>query len=342
MQRINRNNYRSSALAILLIALVFYGFFDFSKHNPASAAVNPFGEDPFDAVGSFGVQVAGLAALLAGLRAFRPYPAGELPVVQAQFTLRAEAVALLGIVVTLAADGVGMARDPFMWMRSAAGWQLAGLVAALALVTLWAGWRVYKTARSIETPGAKRPWRPAVLICLAGLFVLAFYPPGWRASAPGAVLAALTGMAVLMVTVWALAGALFPLTENEFEDVFDDLAALYAWARSRLGAAQPVFRLAERLAVLRWVHIVVGWINPRRHAWSFVVLIAAGMGVAMLLAEALGEGGFQSLRQFVLVAAIFIVIECCGVGLGYGLLARGLGIFRPESRNMARGRSSQS
>ena len=63
-------------LITCLQTVLFILFFDFSKHNAALAPLNPFLEDPFDAVGSFAIQLSGAAALLALLRILRPYPRG--------------------------------------------------------------------------------------------------------------------------------------------------------------------------------------------------------------------------------------------------------------------------
>ncbi len=59
-----------------LLTLLFRIFFDVSKHNPALAKVNIFLEEPYDAVGSFGIQLAMLSALVSFLRILRPYPKG--------------------------------------------------------------------------------------------------------------------------------------------------------------------------------------------------------------------------------------------------------------------------
>jgi hypothetical protein len=43
------------ALLTFLLAMLFYLFFQVSKHNLVLSEVNAFAEDPYDAVGSFGV-----------------------------------------------------------------------------------------------------------------------------------------------------------------------------------------------------------------------------------------------------------------------------------------------
>jgi hypothetical protein len=57
-----------ATLLTFMASLIFWAFFQLSK-SPAFAAVNPFAEDPVDAIGSIAVQVALAVSLLsAGAR----------------------------------------------------------------------------------------------------------------------------------------------------------------------------------------------------------------------------------------------------------------------------------
>ena len=55
-----------------------------------------------------------------------------------------------------------------------------------------------------------------------------------------------------------------------------------------------------------------------------------GMGVALLMAEAIGEGMASQASRFVPMALVFVGVEGAGVSLGYALLAGFLGIFPRE------------
>ena len=55
------------------LALLFYLFFQLCQQQPELAQVNPFANDPYDAVGSFAVQFALLAAVVSLVRAMRRY-----------------------------------------------------------------------------------------------------------------------------------------------------------------------------------------------------------------------------------------------------------------------------
>jgi hypothetical protein len=317
------------ALVVLGLVLLFFLFFDASKHDPVLASASAFLEDPYDAVGSFGVQLAVLAALLSLVRAFRPYPAGQAPTSQTLLILRGNVVALLAVAATLAADVVAMIRYPSTWAQSGPGWLLGGLVAGLALLTALAGWTVLRAARVVELRPGRRPWGKAAVACLAGLFVLALYPASWQQSVPGGLLAVVAGMVCLFVPVTALAKAILPAAAP-YEDTLDDLAAIYRAAQGRAPFAAGLFRQVDRLASAPRVRAVTVWLNPRRYPWRWIVLLALGMGVALALAEAIGEGVSSSLKNAVIVAAVLVSMEGGGVLLGYALLGRFLGIFRPE------------
>src|SRR6266498_6016070 len=128
--------FKTISFVIFLLTIFFWAFFDTSKNIPLLAVINPFADDPYDAVGSFGIQLSIFAAALSLIRAFRPYPTKEIPANQFLLILRGETVALLAIFVTLIADIVAMARYLSMWRNSVAGWILTVLVGGLILLTI--------------------------------------------------------------------------------------------------------------------------------------------------------------------------------------------------------------
>lgn len=89
---------------ITFAAIVFCLFFQLSKRGPFRD-INPFGVDPYDAVGSFAVQVALLVGALTYARALRlldaPGQATKLRLI-----LRGNALVLFAILATLVADAV--------------------------------------------------------------------------------------------------------------------------------------------------------------------------------------------------------------------------------------------
>lgn len=122
------------SLAVSGLALVLLWFFERTKHVPALAAVNPFAEDPFDGIGSFGIQLSMFAALLSLVRAFRPYPNAVVTSVQLVPTLRAWTVSVMAVAVTLAGDVMALIRYPFAWATTKAGKVLALLVGGMSVL----------------------------------------------------------------------------------------------------------------------------------------------------------------------------------------------------------------
>ena len=327
-----------------LIWILFWMFFDFSKHNPALMRVNPFLEDPYDAVGSFGLQLAFLAEMVSLVRIVRPYPKG-ISSEKILLILNGNGVALVAMAVTLAVDLAAMFRFLPKWVGSADGWILALITGGLLFLTGWAGRLVYQTARDTEPPAVIRPWKRTALVCLVCLTVLVVYPqaspqgtsgqqgfPGWPVVA-GGIAAALVGMICLFVLSAVIVKWALPAARWSSEDVLDDLCALYHnFTHRQKDPAHPAGVLvdrAEKLAAAPFVRTLRGWLSPRRHPWIIVLLVGLGMGLALLAGEFLFEGGLRS-GLVLTIVSIYLGIEGAGVLLGYGLFRQYLGLFRPS------------
>lgn len=319
------------ACLTFLLAVLFYLFFQISKHNLALSQVNAFAEDPFDAVGSFGVLLALFTALLSLVRAFRPYQRDGVLDGQKALLVRGEVLTCLSVAVTLIADIVAMIRYPSVWVGFTAGYVLAALVGGLALLAVLVGWLVSGSrGRSVvlSGPGA---WVRAVGVSLVGGVVLALYPDSWRQSIPGALFTVVVGMLCLFASVWALGAAISPATEEQYEDSIDDLASVYRWFKGHMGRLVVICNLLEKVQELPIVRPMLDWLNPRKHPWNLSILLGLCIGGGLALGEALGEGVSHQMGRFAIVVAIFVSFGCLGVLLGYLLLAKPLGIFRHAS-----------
>jgi hypothetical protein len=313
------------SLLVVGISILFLAFFQYTKHAPGVGTANPFGEDPYDAVGSFGVLLAPLAALLGLVRAFRSYPQTQPDPDQLRTLLHSGTVALLAIAVTLAADALGLGRALLIGGLFPAAGPLAELVAGMALLTLLASWTFLCPAHRAVMPSGPRPFLRAISIGVLASGILAVYPQGWReAGIAGGILTALLGMALLFVTVWAFATAVFPGKEPSAEDFFDDLSALFHGGKKRLS---PPLAWLEKPAAFPPLRKVFDWLRPRRHRWHLVAVVAVLLGLLLLLPEMLVEGGAPNLRTLLLVAGVYIGIGAAGVLLGYVLLGEYLGIY---------------
>lgn len=317
-----------NAFLTLVLAVLFYAFFQISKHNTALAQVNPFAEDPYDAVGSFGVQFALFAGLLCLIRAFRPYQSADTLKNQELLLLRGEYLLCLSVVITLAADIVALIRHPSDWISSPAGYLLAALTGGLTILAVLVIWLIHYPARNKDAI-TRNAWLKAIGITIVSILILAIYPESWRQSTHGALFTVLVGIAFLFVPLRAIGTAISPYPGTFFEDCLDDFTAMYRWLKAYAGPFVIFCNLFETIAVWPFVRKALSWLNPRKHTWNFAILLGIAMGILLVLGEMLGEGGGPpQIGRFVLVVAIFISLECAGVLLGYALLAKPMGLFR--------------
>ena len=104
-----RRVHRTTAL-ITFVAVVYWLFFQLNKGGPFRD-INPFAEDPYDAVGSFASQGALLVGLLTYARALRlcedPTQASKLRLI-----LRGNSLVLLTALVALLTDAVAVLLHP--------------------------------------------------------------------------------------------------------------------------------------------------------------------------------------------------------------------------------------
>jgi len=316
------------SLLVLALSLLFFVFFQYTKHAPGLGDANPFGEDPYDAVGSFGVLLAPFAGLLAIIRAFRPYLKGRPEPRQFRSLLRSGTVALLAIAVTLAGDVIALGRAVLAGGIFPAAGPLAGLLGGMGLLTLLAGWVFLGSSRGAELPSAWQPWPRAVVVSILAIVILVVYPSDWReAGIAGGIFTALLGTALLFLVVWALASAVLPGAGASREDIFDDLAALFQGWKPHLGRLAFPLVWLERLVALPRVAMLLDWFRPRRHRWHLVLVAAALLGFFLLLPEMLVEGGAPNPGRFLLVVGVYVGIGAAGVLLGYLLLGGYLGIY---------------
>ncbi len=134
----------------LLAALAFAVFFQVSK-QPPFRDINPFGVDPYDAVGSIAVQATLVFALLSFARSVRLRMDGVRNETSPRLVLRGERLAVVAILVTLITDCIAVLVNPVP--RSRWGDLLLGQLAALVLVVCGLLiWLAFVTARTPTVP----------------------------------------------------------------------------------------------------------------------------------------------------------------------------------------------
>ncbi len=131
---------------ILVLAIVFYLFFQVNKHNPFAMG-NPFAVDPYDAVGSIAIQLALLISLLSYARVLR---CREDPnQLKERLILHGNILVLAAIFITLCSDTVAefVRRLPHSVWVTILRLELGGMF----LLTLFCGLALWLVFRGVPT-----------------------------------------------------------------------------------------------------------------------------------------------------------------------------------------------
>lgn len=287
-------NFKLNAVLVFLVSALFCLFFEISKHSALLSHANAFAEDPYDGIGSMGIQAAAALAALSLLRVFWPYRTNEISENQKALIVGTQMMAVLTVGVTLAADAIAMMRYRQIWTGSVAGHRLAMLIVGLALLTTIAGSLVYRARRRIFLPTVANQRIRIVAVVFATVFILALYPANWRQNNPGALFTALLGGVLLFIPVWAFGTALVPFHVKASQD---DAAMVF------------------------WRHL-------RKYQWILVLLAGIVAGFSLALRELWSPEGWPHLTgRIVFVIAAYSALETAGVLIGYGFLRKSLGLF---------------
>jgi hypothetical protein len=278
------------------LAVLFYWSFMFAKHNPALRDVIPFGNDPYDAVGSFGVIVGLMLALLSLIRAFRPYRERHPSIAQRVYLVRTQEAVILVVLITLAADIVAMSRHP-QWYSAPSRNLLLVLLGTLALVTVGVHLLVRSAQRIHPMIGSRRRLQAAIAALIA-LFILLAYPEELINGTATHVFTVIIGDLLLFAPMHPLLAVLVPDDDRDIQ--------------SEAGPANRVLGTWYR--------------------WSIVLALGALLGCSLFLGEMSEGGGAVPLRQTVFVASIFLGLAIAGLLIAYAFLGAPLGLARSRAK----------
>lgn len=320
---------KANACLIFALAGVFYLFWQVCKQQPALAHVNAFANDPYDAVGSFSTQFALFSALLVLLCAFRPYQALVTIDEQQQRLTHVGYITCVSIAITLIIDGIALLRFPSVWIGLSAGYLLVAFLGGMVLLTVLVAWRIHVSSGRYlhRVPLTRRLWMSAVAFSLLLIIVFGWYPEYFTTFFLGELVTILLSVFLFFASVRVWNGIISPIPDNPAVDTLDDLGSFYSWLKAHAGPFSVILSAAEKVLKSTLLRPIVNWLNPRSYPWNGVLLVGMIMGMILALAEAMGEGGFISIR----IAVLFASIECCGVLIGYVFMAKPLGLFRHKS-----------
>lgn len=283
---------KRNAVIVFALAALFCWSFMLAKHSPALRDIIPFGDDPYDAVGSYGVIVGILTALLSLFRAFRHYHKAPTKVQQV-YLIRSQEAVVLAILITLAADVVAMARHPTTWIGAASRDSLIAVLSGMAILTVSLQVLIRNLQGKFLENGAKG-WKRAATVTLLSILTLVLYPEQLINGIATHLLTVLAGAIVLLVPMRALLNALVPYDADEGRiekaPVHGDRFS-YAWQR-----------------------------------WAAVLLLGALIGAFAFVGEFTEGSGALALGRLVFVASVFVGLGLAGLVIAYAFLGEPLGL----------------
>jgi hypothetical protein len=283
---------KRSALIVFGLAILFWWSFMFAKHDPRLRGIIPFGDDPYDAVGSFGAIVGMLIALLSLVRAFRPYRKQPPTHAQRLYLVRSQEAVVLTVLVTLLADAIAMARHPSLWANAVSSRELIILLCGLAVIAL-AVHLLIRNSLALVADSRSTAWGRVVLSALSVTFVLAVYPEQ---------LIQRTSTHLLTVVVGAL--------------------VLFAPMRVQLVSLVPHERDEEStVATPPGTKALTSW-----HRWGIVVVVGIAIGGLAFLGELSEGSGAMPLTHLLFVASVFVGLGLAGLLIAYAFLGPALGL----------------
>jgi hypothetical protein len=289
--------FKLDSLVVLALALVFYWFFMFTKHDPPVSAIIPFGDDPYDSVGSFCMIISLLLAALSLVRSFRTYRPKPPAAVQCVFLVRTQIAIPIGILATLVADAIAMARHPAKWTGKPATGELLELMAALAALSISVLLLVRRSTRGIELPAIQNASKRALFTSFACAAVLALFPEAVIQSVFLHFLAIVLGFVLIAAPQADFALALLPYDTDEIRSAVPP-------SRSRL------------------------WIQ-----WGSVTLLGIAIGAMVLMEEIVADGAAKApFMQVAVVSSMFIGAGTALLLVAFAFYKKPLGLFRKTSQ----------
>jgi len=290
--------FRLNALAALALSVVFYFFFMIAKHDPTLSPIIPFGDDPYDAVGSFCLILSVVLAVLSLVRAFRRYRAPRPTPLDQAFLARTLIAIPLGILVALVTDAIALARHTSMWMGKAGAGKLGLLLLGVAALSFAAIHLVRRSARGIQLPVAPTHSIKSAIAVLTLVVVLAFFPEQIIQSVWLHFLVILLSFALIAASQAALSVTLLPFATEK---------------PNAVPAAPPA-------KSRRWFQ------------WGAVALAGLAIGTLILMSELFGEGAAHApLAQVLLLSSVFIGAGTACLLIAFAFFKKPLGLFARTS-----------
>jgi hypothetical protein len=159
-----------NAFLVCGLSLLFSYAFFLLKHHPAFRTIVPFGEDPYDAIGSLAFIAGNLLAATCLVRVLLPQLVGRSG--GSLYVARTQAAVALCFLMTVFTDAIAMLRHPSQWRGSSGENALLTILSTL----LAASFGVLIVIHPRAQPQSFGRWIMPGVVFIAALLCLWFYP----------------------------------------------------------------------------------------------------------------------------------------------------------------------
>ena len=278
-------------LAAIVFTIAFYFFFMTTKHDPVLSRIMPFGNDPYDLIGSFGVIISGFLSIFAIVRTVLLVRKSTPTKGQIIFLARTQVAVPVAALITLVGDLIAMARHPSAWLGQAGENELLLMIASMLFLTALLVLLIRRSTQE-DLQADLRQWRSAAIISLVAVAILALYPEALINSTLGELFSLAIGIFLLFLPMSAWIVALLPINGEELQ-----------------GAGKS------------------GWLSRGWVQWTAVAICGVGLGIFLLIGESLGSKGGIAVPVRIMVISIFIGASILGLVIAYTSLRKPLGLL---------------
>ena len=278
-------------LAAIVFTIAFYFFFMTTKHDPVLSRIMPFGNDPYDSIGSFGVIISGFLSIFAIVRTILLVRKSTPTKGQIIFLARTQLAVPVAAIITLVGDLIAMARHPSSWLGQAGENELLLMIASMLFITVLLVLSIRRSTRE-ELQADSHQWRNAAIISLVAVAILVLYPEALISSTLGELFSLAIGIFLLFLPMSAWIVALLPIDREELQ-----------------GTRKPAW-------------LSRGWVQ-----WAAVTICGVVLGIFLLIGELLGSKGGIAVPVRIVVFSIFIGASLLGLAIAYTFLRKPLGLL---------------
>lgn len=279
----------NASLVCGLFLLFSYAFF-LLKHDPAFRDIIPFGEDPYDAMGSLAFIAGGLLAATCLVRILLPGFVGRSGA--GVYVARTEAAISVCVLMTVSADVVAMLRHPSQWRGSPGETALLMILGTLLAASI--GVLIVIRPRD-PSPNFGR-WIAPCIAFIAAILCLWLYPESVIHNTVAHIITCDIADVLLIAPVAFFVLALFPNKATQTTRV--------AGSSHRFGHH---FGSAPR--------------------WTVVTLLGLLIGLVAFLTEIRESAGSLPIARLAFVGSVYAYLGLSGLLIAYAFLRKPLGFL---------------